>query len=246
MKKIEKIEHLQDYNEYNNMPIDPVLTLGDFIACQSRIDRVKDSVQCDLCHREHIVPRDGFEVVRKHQDALNIQLNTLELTQVYDECKKVIGEAKKDVNEIESIDKDPENYIYEYFEDIKRQVDLRREDLKEKIDTYSDETIESINNAQINCQKLAKEVNKLSKDFEDSKIKLNEQIKELDTFKISEQKFQMIKENVSVLTSKLNEILTQFKSSLINDKVYDFRFEEVPISNVFGKFEEVIIIFNSC
>ena len=80
MKKIEKNEHLQDYDEYNNMPIDPVLTLGDFIACQSRIDRVKDSVQCDLCHREHIVPRDGFEVVRKHQDALNIQLNTLAQT----------------------------------------------------------------------------------------------------------------------------------------------------------------------
>jgi DNA repair ATPase RecN len=244
--KIEKIKHLLDCDIYNKLLIDPVSTLCGFIVCKSHLDHYEDTFQCDLCNSEHTVPKNRYKVLKRLQDALSIQLNTFELTPVYDECKKIIEEAQKDVNEIESIDKDPENFIYEYFEDIKRQVDLRREYLKEKIDTYSDETIESINNAQINCQKLAKEVNKLSKDFEDSKINLNEQIKEFDTFKISEQKFQMIKENVSVLTSKLNEILTQFKSSLINDKVYDFRFEDVPISNVFGKFEEVIIIFNSC
>jgi small-conductance mechanosensitive channel len=185
------------------------------------------------------VPKDGFKIARRLQDALSIQLNTLELTPVYDECKKVIMEAQKDVADIESIDKDPENYIYEYFEDIKRQVDLRREVLKERIDTYSDETLVSINIAQMNCQKIIKEVNKPSKDFDDSKIKLNELIRQFDTFKISEQKFQEIKENVSELKSKFNVMLAELKSSLINDKVYTFRFEDVSMSNVFGKFEEV-------
>ncbi len=169
---------------------------------------------------------------------MSIQINTLEPTPVYDECKKVIEEAQKDMNEIESIDKDPENFIYEYFEDIKRQVDLRREYLKEKIDTYSDETIESINNAQINCQKLAKEVNKLSKDFEDSKIKLNELINEFDTLKMNTN-FEAIKLRLSELKSKFNVMLTEFKNSLINDKEYTFQFEEIQISNFFGKFKEV-------
>ena len=223
------------------MLIDPVTTICGNTVCKSHLDQYEDSFQCDLCHRVHTVPKDGYKVAKKLQDALSIQLNTLELTPVYDECKKVIKEAQKDVAEIESesIDKDPENYIYEYFEDIKRQVDLRREDLKKKIDTYSDETIESINNTQMTCQKLAKKVNKLSKDFEDSKIKLNELIRQFDTFKISEQKFHEIKENITDLQSKLKEMLTEFKNSLINDKEYTFRFEDVQISNVFGKFEEV-------
>jgi hypothetical protein len=159
-------------------------------------------------------------------------------------AKKVIGEAQKDVSEIESIDKDPENYIYEYFEDIKRQVDLRREDLKEKIDTYSDETIESIDNAQANCQKLSKEVNKLSEDFDYSKKELNYQIIQFFKSKINEQMFQGIKENVSLLKEEFKQMLTTYKSSLIDDKEYSFRFEDVQISKVFGKFEEVIIIFN--
>ena len=239
MYKIEKIRNFLDCDICNKLLIDPVLTLCGFTVCKSHVDEYEESFQCDLCQSKHTVPKEGFIISRRLQDALSIQLNTLELTPVYDECKKVIGEAQKDVAQIESIDKDPENYIYEYFEDIKRQVDLRREDLKERIDKYSDETIESINKAQINCQELAKKVNKLSKDFEDSKMKLNEQIEQFDTFKISEQKFQEIKENVSDLKSKFNEMLTEFKSSLINDKEYTFRFEDVLISKVFGKFEEV-------
>ena len=242
MYKVEKIRNFLDCDKCNKLLTEPVTTVCGYTICKFHLDQLKDSFQCDLCHREHTVPKDGFEVARRLQDALSIQLNTLELTPVYDECKKVIGEAQKDVAEIESIDKDPENYIYEYFEDIKRQVDLRREDLKEKVDKYSDETIKTINNAQKTCQKLAKEVNKLSKDFEDSKKELNELIRHFDTFKISDEKFQEIKENVSDLKSKFKRMLTTYKSSLINDKDYTFRFEEVQISNVFGKFEEVNLI----
>ena len=239
MYKIEKIRNFLDCDICNKLLIDPVLTLCGFTVCKSHVDEYEESFQCDLCQSKHTVPKEGFISSRRLQDALSIQLNTLELTPVYDECKKVIGEAQKDVAQIESIDKDPENYIYEYFEDIKRKVDLRREYLKERIDKYSDETIESINIAQSNCQKLAKDVSKLSKDFDDSKMKLDEQIKQFDTFKISEQKFQEIKENVTDLKNKFNEMLTEFKSSLINDKVYNFRFEEVQVSSVFGNLEEV-------
>jgi hypothetical protein len=239
MYKVEKIKNIFDCDKCNKLLIDPVQTHCGYTVCKSHLEQLEDTFQCDLCYREHTVPKDGFKIARRLQDALSIQLNTLELTPVYDECKKVIMEAQKDVADIESIDKDPENYIYEYFEDIKRQVDLRREVLKERIDTYSDETLVSINIAQMNCQKIIKEVNKPSKDFDDSKIKLNELIRQFDTFKISEQKFQEIKENVSELKSKFNVMLAELKSSLINDKVYTFRFEDVSMSNVFGKFEEV-------
>ena len=56
--------------------------------------------------------------------------------------------------------------------------------------------------------------------------------------------FQGIKENVSLLKEEFKQMLTTYKSSLIDDKEYSFQFEDVQISKVFGKFEEVIIIFN--
>ena len=45
---------------------------------------------------------------------------------------------------METLDKNAELNIYGYFEDIKRKVDLRREDLIESIHNYSDEIIKSI------------------------------------------------------------------------------------------------------
>ena len=239
MYKIEKIKHLLDCDICDKLLIEPVTTLCGFSVCKSHLDQFEGSFHCDLCDSEHSVPKNGFKIARRLQDALSIELSTFELTPVYGECKKVIGEAQKDVAEIESIYKDQELYVLEYFEDIKRQVVLRREVLKERIEKYSDETIESINNAQVTCQKLAKEVNKLSKDFDNAKLELNELINQFDTFKVCDQRFQEIKGSVSELKEEIKQMLTTYKSSLIDDKEYAFRFKHIQISKFFGKFEEV-------
>ena len=46
--------------------------------------------------------------------------------------------TSENMSDIETLDKNAELYIYGYFEDIKRKVDLRREDLIERIHIYSD------------------------------------------------------------------------------------------------------------
>ena len=73
------------------------------------------------------------------QDGLEIQLNALKLVPAYDECKVEIQKANENVDKIESLMRNSESYVYEYFEDIKRQVDIRRKDLKGKIDKYTEE-----------------------------------------------------------------------------------------------------------
>ncbi len=52
--------------------------------------------------------------------------------QIYNECTKGIENAKETVLKVEELKKNEEMYIYNFFEDIKRQVDIRREDLKFK------------------------------------------------------------------------------------------------------------------
>lgn len=235
MYKIDKIKG----DQCNKLIVEPVFTACGYSVCNSHVSQLKNTFKCELCHVEHEVPKQGFVVNRKVQDALDIQLNTLELTPIYEECKQAIEESQKNVVEIESMGKDSENYIYEYFEDIKRQVDLRREDLKSKIDTFSDETIESINNTQLECRRLSKDINKLTKDFEDSKTELNRLINEFDTFKIDEKKFANIKDSVTILKDQFKEMCIEYKSSLIDYKEFTFCFKEIPISDIFGNFDEV-------
>ena len=154
--------------------------------------------------------------------------------------------------EIEALAKDPENFIYEYFADIKLQVDLRREDLKQKIDTYSDEIIQSIENTvfalntQLNCIKLSKESKKIEIEIEKANTELNELIVRFgilsfrcDTFKVSDKMFEDKKESASVLTGRFSCLIDEYKDLLLDLKKYTFGFKEVVIKDVFGRFDKI-------
>ena len=97
-----------------------------------------------------------------------------------------MSKEKKKEN-MSDMDKNAELYIYRYFEDIKRKVDLRREDLIERIHNYSDEIIQSIERTQSECLKMSKEVNQLTVEVEKSKRNLNELIKSFNTDKGKEK-----------------------------------------------------------
>ena len=145
------------------MLIDPISIPCGKNVCKGHLDELlkniskeKSFFQCEICQEEHFIPKSGFKVDKRLQRGLEIQLNTLKLTPIFEECKAVIKKGHESVAEIETLKKNSECYIYEYFEDIKRKVDIRREDLKLKIDKYSDEVIQSIEGTQANYIKTWK------------------------------------------------------------------------------------------
>jgi hypothetical protein len=86
--------------------------------------------KCTFCKNHHVIPNGGFQVNELVKQMLGMELNKLKLSPKFEACKQIIDETLNTVKKIESVQKDPQNYVYEYFEEIKRQVDLRREDLK--------------------------------------------------------------------------------------------------------------------
>jgi hypothetical protein len=84
------------------------------------------------------------------------------LNPVFEKCTKEIYDAKNNIEKIENFEKDPEYFIFEYFEELNREVDLRREISKLKLDECSDEIIQSIECTKENCINLNKESKRLS------------------------------------------------------------------------------------
>lgn len=162
---------------------------------------------------------EGF-VVNKHiQNALDIRFNALNLNPVYEECNKEIDEAKKNVENIEILERNSENYIYDYFEEIKRQIDLRIEDLKARIDSYSDVMIKNVENEKSNCIRLSKKVNRSSLQTDKSKvIHLTEFIKRLNVFGIEHKTFGDIMQSIAVLNKKFTRIIDEFNDLIIRNK----------------------------
>ena len=163
--------------------------------------------------------------------------------QIYNECTKEIEKAKETVLKVEELKKNEEMYIYNFFEDIKRQVDIRREDLKFKIDNYSDEIIKSVELNQTNCIKLSKEVNQITENIEKSRKDLSELISRFDSLKFNDKNFENIKANVEVVNQEFQKMLNEYKNFLVGNKKYTFEFKELPIEEIFGQITEFQVNF---
>ena len=246
MFKIDQIKNLFDCEQCYQLLVDPVtLSCGNSV-CKRHLEDLfgaspeeSNTFLCKLCGDKHSIPENGFAINKRIQNALSIEFNTLKLNPVYEECKKEINEAKNNLQKIDNLENDPENHIFEYFEEIKRQVDIRREELKLKLDNYSDEILQSIESAKENCVKLSQESKRLSREIRNSKKELTELIDRFDTFEIDEKKFEEIRQSLTVLNRGLTRTLREYKDSLIDNKEYTFEFQEIDIKRLFGCFKEV-------
>jgi hypothetical protein len=246
MYKVEQLKSFLDCQQCNKLLVDPVVMACGKIICKIHLERLliheskeKNTFVCEICQEEHFIPKNGFVVPNRLKELLNVELNKLEPSPMFDECRKELEEAKASVLKIDQLEKNPEIYIYDYFEDIKRQVDLRREDLKFKIDTYSDEIIKSIETTHTNCMKMSKEIEKIAYNIDKSKKELNELIMKFDTLKFDDEKFKGIKTTVSVLNHEFKKVITDVQFSLLGNNEFVFQFKELPIEDIFGRFNEV-------
>ena len=169
---------------------------------------------------------------------------------LFEECKKEIEDARENMFKIELLEQNAENYIYEYFEDVKRQVDIRREDLKLKIDNYSDEIIKSVEANQKTLINLSKEVNKMTTLIEKSKNELSKLSTQFDTLEFNDTKLEEFKASVIVVNEEFHKILAEYQNNLIGNKDYTLYFEDSQIEDIFGRVFDlqvsliIIIFFN--
>ena len=127
MYKFETLNSLFSCHVCNQLLKDPIsLPCGETI-CKIHFD---ESLECFLCSETHVVPKSGFKINIILQKQLEIQLNTLNINfKDFDKCKLLIRELKASLNGIETLERDPAYYITEHFQELNRQVDLRREKL---------------------------------------------------------------------------------------------------------------------
>jgi hypothetical protein len=132
----------------------------------------------------------------------------------------------------ETLENKAELYIFEYFEDIKRQVDLRREILIERIQNCSAEIIKSVENVRNECLVMSKKVDQLSIEVEKWKRNLHDVVDQFDLFNNNHK-------NVFGLDKSFKKVLENYKESLLGYNKYSFHFKEFDINFLFGRFDEI-------
>ena len=230
--------------------VDPMMMSCGKFFCKSHLtqlinnrSRETNTFICGICQKKHDLPKSGFKVNNRLQHLVKLQLNKLEQLAMFEGCKKELENAKESVVKIELLERNAENYSYDYFEEIKRQVENRREDLKIKIDNYSDEIIKSVELNQKNFIKLSKEVNQITENIEKSKKEFDMLTSRFDTLEFNDKKFEDIKASVKVVNQEFHKILAGYQDSLIDNKKYTFEFKDMPIEDIFGRVFDVQVNF---
>ena len=221
------------------------LPCGETI-CRGHSDEVCSN-KCSFCDKDHALPEDGFPTNKLIQKQLTLQLNTIDINfSQFNDSRKLIEDLNKDLREIEScIGNDPATFIYDYFGELSRQVDLRRETLIKGIHEHSDTLIQKIARLKEECManegmEECKLKSKIPIDV--CKAKLEELNAMFSTFKMDDRKVEeILTQKISKgLQEMMEPIRKDYESELLGGKSYKLAISPTKIGDVLGLLKEVM------
>ena len=206
-------------NEIFNKPV--YLICCHKNICKHHIDElIRDSssntFSCPLCNQEN--SEQNIHCNEFIEDLLEMELHKFKLDPKY---KITRDNLMIEIENLEKILKDPENIIYEEISELKRQVDLDRESIKNEIDTLADgliQQLESYENRFKAEYKTNIDLEKYDELVESSRKQLNDFEKCLNLFSVEKEKLDEktseIEKTIKILQPKIEDIKCELFSNL--------------------------------
>ena len=243
---MDQFKNLFNCSLCNEILVSPVTIACGNNVCKRHLDQIleslsnseKQSFKCQLCHNVHSLSINDLIINKQIQNILDTEFYKMKINiNCFEECKQTLEDTNETFSMFESISKDPESHIYEYFQEIKNKVDIRREELKAKIDTYSDDILKSIDLKRLSCIKLSSNFNQTASEIEQLKKELDELFKQFNNFEINQNKYETLKRNADILKDKFAQKVIVYKESLILNKDYSFVCKDTSIEDIFGRLD---------
>ena len=138
---LEKMLTCKYCNKIYNEPI--TLACGESL-CKEHIQELlsiddTNSLICPFCNIQN--SNQNFIVSKTIQDLLDIQAHKFKIDP---RLEQTFTNFKTEIRNLELILNEPENFIYEEINELKRQVDLDREKAKAEIDELADDLIQQL------------------------------------------------------------------------------------------------------
>jgi len=238
MFQLEKINDLFNCSVCQSVIVDPILLPYGETVCKAHTDEISKG-KCILCREIHKAPHHGFPSNKIVTNLLEKRVNKISLNfSQFNDYRKIIHDLNKNLKEMETIQNDPENYIFEYFGELTRQVDLRRETLIEDIHKYSDELIQKIEKLKQDCVAKLKEASKITDDLDTINGKMNVLKSTFNSLEIDDTKLEeiMSKKKSKEVSDLMEPVLKQCKYELQGKKYYKLLTNEFKLEDIFGTF----------
>jgi hypothetical protein len=147
---------LKTCNFFLEKPI--ILPCGSTI-CQEHVASFKNKYSCSLCNNEHWIPKKGFPINKFADKTIKGSFHFNELQK---KTKDSYEKLERIIQEHDGLNS--EDLIYEYFSNLRNQVDLHREQQIEKINKKSEEIIKQLKEMEEKCKSNASKFEKINLD----------------------------------------------------------------------------------
>ncbi len=101
MYKVEQLKSFLDCQQCNKLLVDPVVVACGKFICKIHLERLltheskeKNTYVCEICQEEHFIPKNGFVVPNRLKELLNVELNKLEPSPMFHECRKELEDRR--------------------------------------------------------------------------------------------------------------------------------------------------------
>ena len=145
--------------------------------------------------------------------------------EVYENANKETLNLESSLKKISDMVQDPKNFIFEHVSELRRQVDVRREKIKEKIDNICDKMIQKLDDFQKDCYN-----NIQDKTLQESNRDLiNEVQSKLDEWNANNKHLLLLSKDAKrkeielksiELDIKLHERIKEMESKLLMDQTW--------------------------
>jgi hypothetical protein len=203
---------------------------GESICNQHIIINSSNKFTCPFCNEENA---DGhFKANKLIEELISRKLHQFKINQ---NNERVFSSLKTEIQNLETILKDPENYIYEEINELKRQVDLDRENLKYQIDTLAGgliQQLETYGKRFRNDYNSNKDLACYNDLVESSKKELAEYETYLRLFSAENKKINVDSEK---LVEKLKLTISELKDVLFSNVSIKHKKTDIAAESMFGK-----------
>jgi hypothetical protein len=181
--------------------------------------------ECELCQCSHNMKNKRFAINKLAERLLKIEFDKISLGCAFVKVTEEIEYLESSLDELNGLIQDPKNYIYEYVANVKRDVDLRKEKLKEKIDQICGAMIAKLENYQNECYKnvenlkLKEKSDEIIKEIQAKLDEWNEANKRALMISTDQQRNE-IASKAKYFDINLAERIKQLKSDILMSKVW--------------------------
>ena len=207
--------------------VNPVILNCGQTVCHEHIDDMLTNnvlnkcYICKLCNFEHEIPTHGFIKNKIVAEMIN---ESNHLTKDQKKIKDMLEGFQENIKKLKGIIADPSNYLYDYMAELKRLVDLQREELKKQVDEICLKIIEEIDRLYKEAKECLDKLDKkdMKVDFEkyNKIVKYSEEYIRLREY--DEKKMQDVVERAEKMNKESQEKLDSFELKLLNNKTCKF------------------------